>query len=249
VEDGRGGVRQKLCGSFLRNAAGSKRLREGLDACREAVGPALQAVVSHDNAEASLKRRTFLWMRTEYPGAPMRRILLSCVSAAVLLLPAAASAGAPGHGKSRPGYLVVRRAAGDGRIDGAPVVTLVVHGFVLGRVSTIQEARVDIYHLASGAGDGGAGPQVVGDVLRKTVRWRHVPGKEYSGSGFRFRVLGGYNRVVVRGAGIYLFAGGRGNVKLRGSSFDRNGDGTYAIDDAAPRSLPTRMIRRELGRG
>ena len=75
----------------------------------------------------------------------MRRILLSCATLAVLMLPAAASAGARGHA----GFLVVQRASGDGAVHGRPVVTLVVQGFVLGRVPQGAEARVDIYHLPS----------------------------------------------------------------------------------------------------
>ena len=179
----------------------------------------------------------------------MRRILLICVSAAVLLLPAAVSAAAAAHAKSKPGYLVVRKALDDGGVTGRPVVTLVVHGFVLGRVSATQEARIAVYHLPSSSGAGA--PQVVGDVAKTSVRWRDsVSGTEYSGSGFRFRAIGGFYRVVVRGSGgIYLFAGGHGNVRLRGSQFDRSGDGTYSLNGAAPRSLPTRMLKLELGRG
>lgn len=175
----------------------------------------------------------------------MRRILLSCASAAVLLLPAAASAGAVAPAKSKPGYLVVKKALGDGGVNGRPVVTLVVHGFVLGRVATTREAQIDVYHLPGQGSSQAAG----GDKLATGLRWRGLPGTRYSGSGFRFRAIGGFYRVVVRGAGVYLFAGGRGNVRLRGSSFDRRGDGTYALDGGAPRSLPTRMIKRELGRG
>ncbi|HEY3463388.1 MAG TPA: hypothetical protein VGK62_08090 [Gaiellaceae bacterium] len=174
----------------------------------------------------------------------MRRILLGCVSAAVLLLPAAASAGAPGNATT-PGYLVVKKAVGDGGVNGRPVVTLVVHGFVLGRVSTTREAQIDVYHLPGQGSSQAAG----GDKAATSVRWRGLPGTRYGGSGFRFRAIGGFYRVVVRGAGVYLFAGGRGNVRLRGSAFDQSGDGTYALDGAAPRSLPKRMIERELGRG
>ena len=175
----------------------------------------------------------------------MRRILLSCVSAVVLLLPAAASAGTPGQSRSKPGYLVVKKAAGDGGVNGRPVVTLVVHGFALGRVSATHEAQIDVYHLPGHGSSQAAG----GDKSATGVRWRRLPGTRYSGSGFRFRAIGGFYRVVVRGAGVYLFAGGRGNVRLRGSSFDQSGDGTYALDGAAPRSLPKRMIKLELGRG
>jgi hypothetical protein len=177
----------------------------------------------------------------------MRRILLSCVCAAVLMLPAAASARASAHqaqANSKPGFLVVRKGAGDGGVNGRPVVTVVVHGFVLGRISTTREALVDIYHLP-GAGS----PRAVGEFSGKSVEWRGLPGTEYNGSGFRFRAIGGFYRVVVRGAGIYLFVGGRGNVKLRGSSFDQTGDGTYSLNGGRPRSIPTRTVKRKLARG
>lgn len=177
----------------------------------------------------------------------MRRILLSCASLAVLMLPAAASAGALGHATSKPGYLVVRKAQGDG---GRPIVTLVVRGFVLGRVSGNHQAQIAIYHLPSAQSNGDA-PQVTGvDTQRTPVRWRNrVPGVEYSGTGFRFRAIGGSYRVVVRGAGVYLFAGGQGNVRLQGSKFDPRTDGTYSLNGSAPRSLPTRMLKRNLGGG
>lgn len=175
----------------------------------------------------------------------MRRILLICAGVAVLTLPAAATAGARGHGA--PGFLVVRKAGGDGGIYGNPVVTVVVQGFVLGRISPRAEARVDVYQLPSAAG--GGAPQAAGpDVTRQGVRWRSFPGQEFSGSGFRFRATGGTYRVVVRGSGVYVFAGGQGNVTLRGSSVYPRADGTYAIDGRAPRSLPANSLTRDLGR-
>lgn len=179
----------------------------------------------------------------------MRRILLSCVSVAVLLLPAAASARTSAPAKSEPGYLVVRKAAGDGGVHGEPVVTVVLtKGFVLGRVSVTQEARVDIYHLQSANGEGTR--QTSGaDIQGRSVRWRGLPGVEYTGTNFRFTAIGGFYRVVVRGAGVYLFAGGRGNIRLRGSSFSRNTDGTYSLNGGPPSSLPTQPLQRELGRG
>jgi hypothetical protein len=175
----------------------------------------------------------------------MRRILLSCVCAAVLMLPAAASGRASAQPKSKPGFLVVRKAAGDAA---RPVVVLVVHGFVLGRISTTQEARVDIYHLPSAKGEGL--PDAVGaDVSHRPVSYRGLPGTEFRGSGYRFRAIGGFYRVVVRGAGLYLFAGGAGNVRLRGSATYPHTDGTYSVDGAAFRSLPSRLLTRGLGRG
>lgn len=175
----------------------------------------------------------------------MRRILLICAGAALLALPAAASASA--RGNAAPGFLVVRKAAGDGGASGRPVVTLVVEGFVLGRVSQDAQARVDVFQIASPAG--GGAPQVAGsDVSRSKVRWRGFAGSEYSGSGFRFRALGGAYRVVVRGAGVYLFAGGRGNVTLRGSSVYPRADGLYSLDGSSFRSLPSQSLSRTIGR-
>jgi hypothetical protein len=175
----------------------------------------------------------------------MKRILLGCATLALLTLPAAASARE--QAQAKPGYLVVRSAAGDGGVNGHAIVTLVVHGFVLGRVSPQDEARVEIYQLLT-PGGGGA-PQTTPDVSTTRVKWNGRKGQAYNGSGFRFRALGGYYRVVVRGSGVYLYAGGVGHVQLHGSSFDRQGDGTYSVDGGAPRSLPTRPITRQIGRG
>lgn len=169
----------------------------------------------------------------------MKRILLTCAALALLAVPAAASAR-----EAKPGYLVVHNAAGDGGVHGHAIVTLVVHGFVLGRVSAQREARIEIYPLDAGA------PQTTPpDVSTTAVRWRGRKGHAYTGSGFRFRALGGFYRVVVRGSGVYLFAGGVGHVTLHGSSFDPKGDGRYSIDRRAPRSLPTRPLTRQIGRG
>jgi hypothetical protein len=173
----------------------------------------------------------------------MRRILLSCATLAVLMLPAAASAGARGQAA---GFVVVQKANGDGGVHGRPVVTLVVQGFVLGRVSQHAEARIDIYHLPSATGEGK--PQAVGaDVQVGSLRWRGHPGTEYSGSGFRFRAIDGAYRVVVRGAGVYLFAGGTGTVKLRGSSVYPRSDGRYSVDGEQPHSMPTNPLTRRIG--
>ena len=177
----------------------------------------------------------------------MRRILLSCAILGVLTLPAAAASAGPGAA-GKPGFLVVRKAANDGGVQGRPAVTVVVHGFVLGSVQQNGEARIDVYQLPSKGGQGA--PTAVGPDASKAVRWHgRVPGREFRGTGFRFRALGGYYRVVVRGSGVYLFVGGRGNVTLHGSSFDQHGDGTYSVDGGRFRSLPTHALKRQIGRG
>jgi hypothetical protein len=177
----------------------------------------------------------------------MRRILVSCAVVGVLALPAAAIARSSAAAK--PGYLVVRKAVGNGGVKGSPVVTLVVRGFVLGRVT--QEGRVRIVQVPVVGGRGG--PQATPGVSTKSIRWHGsgdvvFTGKEYSGSNFRFRAMGGLYRVVIRGTGVYLFAGGKGSVKLQGSSYVR-ADGTYSVNGGRPRSLPKRLVKRKIGGG
>jgi hypothetical protein len=175
----------------------------------------------------------------------MRRILLIPALLAVLAIPAATAASAAAPGKH--GYLVVRNAAGDGDVSGRPVVTLIITGFVLGRVA--HEGKVDIFQLQTASGHGA--PQVTPGVSVRTVHWNHgqLKGKEFSGSNFRFRALGGQYRVVVRGSGIYLFAGGSGTVTLRGSSANPNADGKYSVNGGRFRSLPAPAVKRTIGPG
>lgn len=173
----------------------------------------------------------------------MRRILLSCAILGVLTLPAAA---ARATSAANPGYLVVRKGAGSGP-SGPPVVTLVVHGFVLGRVAAQNEATIDIIQLPSHGGQGA--PSAANPDISRHIHWHGFTGHEFGGSGFRFRALGGYYRVVVRGSGVSLFAGGHGSVEIHGSSFDQTGDGTYSVDGGPFRSLPSRTVTRQLGSG
>jgi hypothetical protein len=174
----------------------------------------------------------------------MRRIFLSLTGAALLALSIATATGVAGAGK--PGFLVVRQAQGDGGLYGPAVVTVVVQGFVLGRAS--HEARVDVYHLPSAAG--GGGPHAVGaDVSAKVVRWRRFTGVEYAGSAFRFRAIGGAYRVVIRGSGVSLFAGGQGTVTLLGSSVYPRSDGSYSLGGGRFRSLPAAPVTLPIGRG
>jgi hypothetical protein len=174
----------------------------------------------------------------------MRRILVSCAVVGVLALPAATLAHASAAGG--PGYVVVTKAVGNGGVNGSPVVTIVVRGFLLGRVSA--EGEVRIFQLPSVGAQGG--PQVTPGVATKSIRWHggRFTGKQYTGSNFRFRAMGGLYRVVIRGAGVYLFAGGHGHITLQGSSY-QHPDGTYSVNGGRFRSLPRRPVTRKIGRG
>jgi hypothetical protein len=172
----------------------------------------------------------------------MRRILVSCAVVGVLALPAAAIARSSAAAK--PGYVVVRKAVGNGGVNGSPVIKLVVQGFVLGRVT--REGQVQIVQLPLVSGRGA--PQHTPGVSVRRIHWHGLTGQEYTGSNFRFRAMGGLYRVVIRGTGVYLFAGGQGSVKLQGSSYVR-ADGTYSVNGGRPRSLPKRLVKRKIGGG
>jgi hypothetical protein len=127
------------------------------------------------------------------------------------------------------------------------VVTVVVQGFVLGRVS--REGRVGVYYLPLKNAGGTPQVQQGADVSTSARRWHGLPGKVFRGSNFRFRAMGGRYRVVVRGSGVYLFAGGHGHVTFRGSSVNRRRDGWYSVTGSAFRSLPQGPVLRKIGRG
>lgn len=170
----------------------------------------------------------------------MQRILLVLAGAAIVALPMATAARADGHAT---GYLVVRNASAGVGATGNPVVTVVVHGFVIGQIA--QEGSVEIYAVPSGNSSPAA--QVGGtNITRRRVTWGELEGTAFSGSGFRFRAVGGVWRVVVRGAGISLYAGGEGPVSLHGSSVLPRTDGQYSFNGEPFVSLPTNVFTRGL---
>ena len=166
--------------------------------------------------------------------------------AAVVALPAAAAARSKTP-RAVPGFLVVRNASTE---TGRRLAVIAVKGFVLGHVK--QEGRVQIYRLASSPGSLAA--QAAGvDLGRRTVTWHTrgttVLGTEFSGSDFRFRAVGGTWRVVVYGAGVSLYAGGKGVAHLHGSVFAPRTDGTYSFDGARFASLPSGVASASLASG
>lgn len=173
----------------------------------------------------------------------MRRILLTCTALLALGLPAAAAArlGGPSDGT-----LVVRNADnGDGIGPLArPVATVVITGFVIGRVS--GQGRVEIYDLDPA--DTNA-PEVTGadshaDVTR-TFHDATLDGTRWTGTQPTFRAVDGTYRVMVYGSGVYLFAGGHGKVWLTGQTSQAGSatsDGTYSINGGGWQSLPVSAV-------
>src|SRR4029453_15051672 len=132
-------------------------------------------------------------------------------------------------------------------VNGRPVVTLVVRGFVLGRIS--REARVAVYYLPMKNAGGVPQVQQGADVSTSARQWHKLPGKVFSGSNFRFRAMGGRYLVVVRGFGVYLFAGGHGHVTLRGSSVNPRTAGGDSVAASKFRPFPYPPVQRKIGGG
>jgi len=69
----------------------------------------------------------------------------------------------------------------------------------------------------------------------------------YRGSQMRFRMVGGFWRVIVKGTGIDLSGIGHGQVVLDGAGGST--DGTYQFDGDVYRSMPDFELRFTLGTG
>jgi len=159
----------------------------------------------------------------------MRRFALTLVCLFGLATPAAALAtrGAPSDGT-----LVVRNADdGEGvGTDSRPVVVLVVHGSVIGRIT--DQGRIRIDDLTQG---GDNTPEVSGATWHKDVSQIATA---WGGTALRFRAVGGWYRVTIWGSKVSLFAIGNGNVTLIGQPGMPVGDGVFSVDDSTFRSLP-----------
>ena len=174
----------------------------------------------------------------------MRRILLLLAGAAILALPAAATARAQSH-HATPDFLVVRNASTDGGVSGSPVATVVVKGFVLGKIA--QEGAVQIYHVASSAGSLAA--QVAGvDVSAARCHVaRHRRGRSSAGATSGSAPSAASGASSSYGAGVSLYAGGVHSASLHGSRFSPGADGTYSFDGARFASLPAGIVTLKLG--
>jgi hypothetical protein len=179
----------------------------------------------------------------------MRRLVLTCVVLLAAAGPAAAATGMLGPTTSESTLVVQNADNGDGIASGArPVVTLVIHGFVIGRVA--EQGRIAIYDLDQ---TDQSAPEVTGAVshedVSRTVKaadgtQTQQTGTQWTGTDFRFRAVDGTYRVVIWGSGVYLFASGdQGRVWLTGQTDNPRGDGKYSLNGEAWRSLPVAGVR------
>ena len=144
----------------------------------------------------------------------MRRLLILCALVA-LALPAAIKAA-----DAADGTLAVKNATGVVLVD----ATAVIIGHADKARITITDAdRTDGRIIVLGT-----------DKLKKIPL---APGKTaYVGDDVRFKLLGGDNKLFIRGSGISLSAVGEGKVSLDGGNVVN--DGKFSIDDGPFKGLP-----------
>jgi hypothetical protein len=167
----------------------------------------------------------------------MRRLIVTC---AVLAAVAGVTAAAALTQVPSSGTLVVQNADnGDGIGPNArAVVTVVVHGFVIGRVQ--DQGRIRIFDLDP---TDQTPPEVTGALshqdVSRTVDGQQQTGTQWSGTNFRFRAVDGTYRVVIWGSGVYLFASGdQGQVWFTGNADAPGSDGRYSLNGGDWHSLP-----------
>lgn len=155
-----------------------------------------------------------------------KRLLLLCLLAAALVVPAGALALPETAGD---GTLAVRGGSGD---PGAPVVTLNVSGAVVGHVAV---GRILIDDLN---GPSAYAPAVTG--TDKPVRDLPSGATVYAGNDVSFRAIGGHYRIRIFGRGIDLNVVGQGTARIQGSTslLLGDGDGRFSLNGGTWKSLP-----------
>jgi hypothetical protein len=164
----------------------------------------------------------------------MRRLALISVSLLALAVPAAAWALTQGPAD---GTLVVKNGTAP---HGVPVVTLIVAGAVIGRVDNLGTIVID-----DSTPTDPFSPEVSGfdqhkDVSDTATKW--------TGTGMKFRAVGGTYKITIYGSGVNLSAVGRGYVSLSGMPDSTTGDGSYSLNGDPFRSLPAApLVKLTLG--
>jgi hypothetical protein len=144
------------------------------------------------------------------------RALLTFAVLVALALPAASAARTQG---ASDGTLSVR--------DGRGTITISGRGGVIG---SFARGSVRISDPIDGDG---TGPIVTGDEWSNE---RDATTTTWGGTKVRFRIIGGFFRIVVRGRGINLSLVGKGNVTLDGAG--TVDDGSYSVNGGEYLAMP-----------
>jgi hypothetical protein len=168
----------------------------------------------------------------------MRRLAVLSVSLLALAAPAAAwsMTQAPGDGT-----LVIKNGAAP---KGVPVVTLIITGAAIGRISNYGTIVIDDSTPLDPYSPEVSGFDWHKDVSPTATKW--VGGG--LGTGMKFRAVGGTYKITIYGSGVDLSAVGSGFVTLSGIPDTTTGDGVYSLNGDTFRSLPaTPLVKLTLG--
>jgi hypothetical protein len=146
----------------------------------------------------------------------VRRLVPITVLVVALALPVASAARPL---SSTDGTLSVKDARG--------VITIQGRGGVIGSVA---KGSVMINDPVDGDG---TGPIVTGDEWSKD---KTDTATIWGGTKVRFRIIGGWFKIVVRGRGVNLSFVGKGNVIVNGAGTDN--DGSYAVNGGDYNLIP-----------
>jgi hypothetical protein len=173
----------------------------------------------------------------------MRRLALILGLLSAIAVPAAAVAG---MGVPDDGSLVVKNGQAPynpGSAPNVPVVQLTITGSVIGQVGLGGKLVID----AGPNADATAEPQVTGAGLPGKSS-RSSTAQVWTGSGFKFRAVGGTYTVLVYGSQVNLVAVGTGTVRLTGMPDTPVGDGRYSLNGDDFLSLPgVQTDKRSIG--
>ena len=154
----------------------------------------------------------------------MRRLIVPILlAAAVVPAVALAAPGAPGDGT-----VSVKNAGGK--------VSIVARGSFIGYCDSCK-----IWINDPDPTDG-AGPLITNSELSLNLTDTKT---FYRGTQMRFRIVGGFWRVIIQGRGIDVSGVGHGQVVLTGAG--GSSDGTYQFDGDIYRSMPDFELRFTLG--
>ena len=158
----------------------------------------------------------------------MRRFAFMCASVLALAIPAAAVAASASPGD---GSLVVKNGSAP---KGVPVITLVIKGAAIGRVTGLGTIVID-----DATPQDSFSPEVTGWDWHKDVD----TATKWVGTNMKFRAVGGTYKITIYGSGVYLSAIGQGRVvSLAGLPDQTTGDGVYSFNDDPFRSLPANPL-------
>jgi len=162
----------------------------------------------------------------------MRSFLMVCALLAAVFCPAAARAlrGTPGDGT-----LVVQKGSAP---TGVPVVTLVIKGTLVGRLSSGSPDLLDTVVIDQLQGNGQFNADAAGGAQLQTIEVTSTRTK-YVGSDFRFRAVDtNAIRVTIYGSGVNIFAVGQGKVTVQGMPDQTANSGRYSLEGQQFQPLP-----------